>query len=292
MRIKKATNIHRTPKYDNKSEKVFSYYSASRKQLTNFERNVSTNGKKINWLGLNKIFRLAGILIILAAISFLTYLNNEPVIKINGTQYRSPALYKNISRQILLDDIRNKTKVFLQTNKISQNIMQQITESSSVTVSSSFLGHSPIITITTNKPLAIYQQKGAPNYIIDTTGKLIINLSDASKYYTDLPVILNDTGLNNRAGDQVMAPSQAFALKQLLVQYAAENKFPKLLMPNVTNEIDVQETGKGYFVKYSLDTTINSQFGAMKATEKKLSELSQVPTSYIDIRLSDKAFLK
>jgi hypothetical protein len=295
MRNKKNATARRTPKYGRESERVFSYYSASRKQLNSFERNVSSKNDrtKSDWLRIrsNRLIKIIATVTIVIGISYLSYLNSDPIIKINGTQYRSPSVYKNLSKQVLLEDIRNKTKLFLQTSKLSQDINQSITESSSVSVSSSLLGHSPVITITTSKPLAIFQQKGAPSFIINTSGKLIINLSDASRYYSSLPTIQNNTGLNNRVGDQVLSPDQAFALKQLLLQYSSENKYPKLLMPNVAHELDVQEVGKGYFVKYVLDTTINSQFGAMRAAEKKLFEINQMPSSYIDVRLSDKAYV-
>ncbi|MEI6188191.1 MAG: hypothetical protein WCP46_06820 [Alphaproteobacteria bacterium] len=291
---KSAKEIGRRPNNSQKSEKVISYYSASRKQLDTFERNRGrVESKRIKpkvKIAKSKITRLIAIILVLFICVYSSLLGSDPVIKIDGVQYRSLKSYQLLAQQVLASDARNKLKFLLQSQNDSSKLREQIPEAAYIKVGSSLLGHSPVITIATEKAFIIFQQKGAPDFIISQSGKALLAVSDALKVYGTLPRLINNSGLNNRAGEQVLSPDEANDLLQLIAQYRSDNSFPTFSLTSNPYEINVTEAGKPYYVKLSLDTSILTQYGSLRATELKLKQLGQSPSQYIDVRLSDKVY--
>jgi len=291
---KKVKAEGRRPSYLQKSEKVISYYSASRKQLDTFERKrgraETQRVKPKIELGRSKLTKTIVIVLVVFICVYSSLLGADPVIKINGTQYRSLKSYQIIGQQVMAGDIRNKLKFLLQAQSDSSKLMELIPEASSITVRSSLLGHNPIITINTAKPFMIFQQKGAPDFIIDQKGRASLPVSEGLKMYQSLPRLINGSGVNNKAREQVLSPDEANELLQLMAQYKADNSFPVYTLSSNPFEVDIAEVGKLYFAKYSLDPNSLAQYGSLKATEAKLKQLGQVPAQYIDVRLTNKVF--
>jgi hypothetical protein len=205
-------------------------------------------------------------------------------------QYRSLKSYQQLAQQVLSSDARNRLKFLLQSQDVSSKLAELFPEASSIKVGSSLLGHNPVITIVTGKAFMIFEQKSAPDYIISQSGKALLAVGDALKMYQSLPRIINNSGLNNKAGEQVLSPDEANDLLQLNAQYSTENSFPTFSLTNNPYEINVKEAGKPYYAKFSLDASILSQYGSLRATELKLKQLGQSPSQYIDVRLTDKVF--
>ena len=291
---KKVKEEGRRPSYSKKSEKVISYYSASRKQLDTFERKrgrAETQRVKSKFeLGKSKLAKTIVIGLVVFICVYSSLLGADPIIKINGTQYRSHKSYQILGQQVMAGDIRNKLKFLLQAQSDSTRLMELIPEASSITVRSSLLGHNPIITISTQKPFMIFQQKGAPDFIIDQKGRASLPVSESLKMYQSLPRLINGSGVNNKAREQVLSPDEVNELLQLTAQYRADNSFPSYSLSSNPYEVDITEVGKSYFVKYSLDPNALAQYGSLRATEAKLKQTSQTPSQYIDVRLTNKVF--
>jgi len=291
---KKVKEVGRRPNNSQNSEKVISYYSASRKQLDTFERSrgraESMRIKPKLKITKSKITRSVVIIFVLFICIYSSLLGSDPVIKVDGVQYRSLKSYQQLAQQVLSSDARNRLKFLLQSQDVSSKLAELFPEASSIKVGSSLLGHNPVITIVTGKAFMIFEQKGAPDFIISQSGKALLAVGDALKMYQSLPRIINNSGLNNKAGEQVLSPDEANDLLQLNAQYSTENSFPTFSLTNNPYEINVKEAGKQYYAKFSLDTSILSQYGSLRATELKLKQLGQSPSQYIDVRLTDKVF--
>lgn len=288
----------RNTKNDIPKQRVISYYTASRRQLDNFERtSVNQSESSLAFSRLERIrsswFTVVIAIVILIVIGYLASLSTTPQISINGTKYRSDGDYKKLIEDAIGNDIRNRLKPLLQVNTLSESVSKAIPEAGSVIIKSSFLGHRPEIIIDTDEPIAIFSQPGSVDYLLSNRGRLLLPTSESVISTTGLPLIQNLTGINGKAGEQFMRPDETLAFKRLFSQYATDKSTPIFTLNTTPHEILAKESGRGsYYARYLLTDTITSQYGSLRATEKKLQEISQTANEYIDIRLIDKAYYK
>ena len=279
-------------------QRVISYYTASRRQLDNFER---TSPQQVDSLAFRRFEQLRSawftILVLVVALIILVYmamLATQPHITVRGTEYRKAAELEKLIDSTFTHDIRNRLKPLLQQASLESEISALVPEASVVSVSSTLLGHRPEVTLVTDAPMAIFSQPGSTDYIISNRGRLLLPASQVTGFdVTKLPIIQNQTGINGKAGEQFMRPDEAQSFERLYAQYTAESSKPLFTLSVTPHELLAKESGRGtYAAKYLLNESIVTQFGSLRATEKKLSELAQQPSDYIDVRLADKVYYK
>jgi hypothetical protein len=286
----------RTARGDVPQQRVISYYTASRRQLDNFERTspqaeIGLADRRLermreSWFTL--LVTVVGIIII----GYVSSLSTQPHVSVQGTQYRSLSDYEQRVRQAFGSDARNRLKPFLQTTQLERAISATLPEARIVQVSSSLLGHRPEVKIITDEPVAIFSQPGSIDYILSNRGRLLLAAS-AAKKTDNLPIIQNQTGVQGKAGEQFMRPDETTAFMRLLAQFAVDGSKPIFTLSTTPHEIIAKESGRGnYYERFLLSETITSQYGSLRATQKKLQELGQTPAEYIDVRLVDKAYYK
>lgn len=287
----------RNSRSDAPQQRVISYYTASRRQLDNFER---TSPQSETSLAYRRIERIrAGWFMILVAVvgvvivGYLGSLSTKPHVTVIGAQYRTIAEYQKRAEQSFGNDVRNRVKPLLQSKSLEQSVKSAIPEAQIVGVTSSLLGHRPEVKIVTDEPIAIFSQPGSTDYLISKRGRLLLPVGEAITPTANLPIIQNLTGVQGKAGEQFMRPDETIALARLLAQFAFENSKPVFTLNTVPHEIISKEPGRGsYGAKFLLTEDITEQFGSLRATEKRLSELGQTPAEYIDVRLVDKVYYK
>ena len=279
-------------------QKVISYYTASRRQLDNFERTSPQSETSLAYRRSERLraswFTILIIIVSVVVLGYLGSLSTKPHVTVTGTQYRTAADYqKQVEQAFRTSDVRNRFKPLLQSKALEQAIKEAVPEAQTVTVRSNLLGHLPEVKISTSKPLAVFTQSGSTDYILSDRGRLLLPAASSLIPSTELPLVQNLTGVQGTAGEQFMRPDETNALSRLLGQFAVENSRPLFTLNTVPHEIIAQEPGRGsYSVKFLLDETIVEQFGSLRATEKKLLELQQTPAEYIDARLVDKVYYK
>lgn len=296
-RLKTRSNERRrSPLPTQGQHKVISYYTASRRQLDNFTRSNPTSGSK----QLNRHLKLIGkwwfwLMIAIAAIIIIGYmlsLGAKPHIDIEGVSYRTPGEYQAIIEGEIKKDWQNRAKPLLKTSELEQSIYQLLPEAETVDVSSSWIGHYPVVKISTYSPMAIFNQTGQANQVMSERGRVLLLTGQSGVDANSLPVIQNNSGIGAKEGDQFISPDEAEAFKRLNNQFGAENSVVVYTISSNLHEIMALESGRGYQVKFLLNDQIVRQFGALRATEKKLAEISQTPAAYIDVRLADKVYYK
>lgn len=299
-RNKKNNNENqRSSRSGAQSQRVISYYTATRRQLDNFERHTAQSENSLAFSRFEQ-FRSSWFTIVVVAVLcivavYLASLSSTPFVMVNGTQFRTPKEYQTIISGIFEgSDIRNRTKPLLRVNDLEAAISNAIPEAKAVTVSSSFLGHRPEVKISTDEPLAIFSQPNDKDYILSNRGRLLLPIAEATNFKSStLPIVQNQTGILAKAGEQFMRPDETTAMTRLLAQYKADASTPIFTLNTTPHELSAQEAGRGgYYVKYLLSESIVIQYGALRATEQKLKELAQIPSEYIDVRLADKAYYK
>jgi hypothetical protein len=279
------------------SQKVFSYYTASRKQLDNFER--TSNMIQDDNIRLSRLSRVKQLwfmalvgLALIAVTGYLITLGNSPRIGIEGSLYRDRTTYQKIVSETFDEDFRNRFKPLLQTESLQSKIASNIPEAQSVYVRSTFLGHRPEVNIIMAKPMAVFAQN-TTNYIISNRGRVLLLRSKSNIDTTSLPIINNQSGVTVAAGSQFLRPDEADSLGKLIYQYDEKGVKGVIYTINtIPHEVQAKEPGRGYYTKYLLDGTIDQQFGAMVSTQKKLQEIGQLPGEYIDARLAEKIYFK
>ena len=280
------------------NQKVISYYTASRRQLDNFDR--ISNSSSDDVLGKRRLNNLRrfwfGLIVLISIIVVLCYLGTlsiTPHISISGTAYRPIAEYQSIvSRQFSLD-LRNRFKPLMDSKQIESNVLKSIPEAQSVDVKSSLLGHRAEVNLVIPKPVAVFSQSNKNNLILSERGRLLLAESQSSTDNTSLPTLKNSTGISGEAGEQYMRPDEAKALVELVKQYKTNGlNNVEYSLTNIPHELQAKEAGRGYYVRYLLDNTITKQYGALQATQKELQKIGQNPSEYIDVRLVEKVYYK
>ncbi len=222
---------------------------------------------------------------------YLFSLGATPVVKIDGSAYRTIAQYQDIIEKELGKSWQNHSKLTLKSDQLEQSLYQLLPEAQTIEITSSLIGHSPVAEIHTYSPMAVFAQNGQTNRIISDRGKVLLKTDQSPGLdISTLPLLQNDTGIEGVEGEQFLSPDDAMAFMQLHNQYKAENAVTIFALTVSPHELLASESGRGYKVRYLLNEQIITQFGALRAAEKKLAEIGQVPSSYIDVRLADKVY--
>jgi cell division septal protein FtsQ len=280
-----------------REQKVFSYYTSSHKNLNTLKRTnklesasqaATRHGRTLK----NHWFGLTATVILLASSVYIMSLSYTPHVVVNGTVYRSLGTYQSLAEKELKDTVLNLVKPTLQRNAIEKKLKQQIPEASQIIVNAPLLGRRPNIIITMDEPAAVMKQQGSQDLIISERGRLLL-AANQSKSTTNLPVIVNQSGVTGKAGEQFLRPDDMRSLSTLFEQIKLSTSSASYILPPQTREILMVEPGRGvYQVRFLFGDTILQQFGALRATQKKLQEMSQTPSEYIDVRLANKIFYK
>jgi hypothetical protein len=299
---KQKNNKGRSNTSPHSQQRLYSYYTASRRQIDQFERTNQQTRQQSNNTTVVKSFRsnLSKVLIyglVIIMLLMLFGLSNKPSLSIGGTKYQDIKTYTTDVANILKQDKRNMFKPSLQADYIKQEIIKKFPEASKVEVYAPLIGMRPIIKITTNLPLAVLIQPNANSLIIDQTGRAVAEVNNSILDSTKLSVIENQTGLDYSINDQIFSPNEISALLTLhqQIQLEGDNLIANYIMPSVPREIRLKRAG--YFVKFGLDDSSGAgtdlQYGSLKSIEKSIQEQGTTPPSeYIDVRLGDKVYIK
>lgn len=278
------------------TQRVVSYYTASRRQLDQFRRRsqIKERPKRMyHWQLLHDwwFIMLAGLVLAISAVYVVT-LDSKALVKISGLSFRPIPTYQQLVASQMQKSVLNRFKPFLNKNDIKNQLLRQIPEAQNISVSTTLIGHKPVVNITTYNILAVMIQDNQNDTLISTRGKVLINVNNSNLKTNDLPLIQNKTGITVKEGEQFMHPDEAKALYRLVQQFVASKSTATFTLTSVPHEIMAKEVGRGYEVKFLLNDTVVTQFGAMRATQAKLLAINQKPSAYLDVRLSDKVYYR
>jgi hypothetical protein len=293
---KKEVKSPRQSNVGKPNQKVFSYYTASKNQLNNFDRQSQavrseTKAKiRVSKL-LQNWFVVISCFIFLVIAVYMLSLSRKASIDINGPLYRPALSYQNTIDDILKKDLRSYAKPLLNSSQIEKDIKNAIPEARTVSVNAGILGHRPEIIITTDEPLAVFNNLNE-KFILSERGRLLLPVNDANIETNKLPIIDNLTGVEGKAGEQFLSPDEALAFNNLLLQQDPSTLgLQRYELPVNPRELYSSATAnRGFKVKYLLSDDIALQHGAYLATLKKLQSMNVTPASYVDVRLVEKVY--
>ena len=280
-----------------KEQKVFSYYTSSHKQLNKTQR---VDRLKVTAVGRNRQvlffkahwFAIVVITVLTISAVYSLTLSFEPTVTIEGTKYRNNDAYQAIIRKELSANPLNLTKPTLQRKELEKKLKEQIPEARTIVVAAPLLGRQPNVKILMDEPAAVMKQPGSTDLIVSERGRLLLAANQSSST-TNLPVISNQSGITGKAGEQFLRPDDMSSLSSLFEQVKLAGSSASYILPAQPREVIMLEPGRGaYQVRLLFGDTLLQQYGALRATQKKLQELGQVPSEYVDARLATKIFYK
>lgn len=278
-------------------QRVNSYYTASKKQITTFQRHTEFSQSKRSYMNLIKKYGLITLSVILAVfvLAAMLTLDKSASISIDsGGSYRSAEEYKKIVADALGKNFQNNLKLSLHTDDIEQELKKQLPEATSIAVYAPLFGRSPEVIITTAKPFAVLIQTDAPSYVLTDRGRVAIASTATSVDTTKLSTITNQSGTQYKLGDQLFKPEEMNSLRDLQFQYTkgTGEGMVAYILPTTPREIQVKEGS--YVARFGLseDANIVQQFGALRAVQGQLTAKNITPKEYIDVRLATKVFTK
>jgi hypothetical protein len=304
--LKRKKSKNRTVGEQQNSQRVISYYTASKRQVENFDRqNRQTQAEKNNRKGsnLNKIwsffthswFSVFVFFALGAIFVYSLFLSAVPAVVVEGPAYRSQQEYASIIAGQLKGDIRNRTKPFIQTSQLESSIAEAIPEAKQIRISTSLIGGSPTVKVINDPAIARVVDPSGSEIILSERGRLLLPTTDTDGEFSTLPSIKNTTTVELKPGDQFISPLETKAYSLLMNQFKSNGDVPQAEITVTPREILVNQQGSrgNYTVRFLLDDeTILQQYGAMRATQNKLKSQNQQPKEYIDVRLAEKVFYK
>lgn len=242
-------------------------------------------------------------LALLLVVSFVSVIyalnlsNNSRIITLKSTgsnMLRSDTVYQTAVNDILSKSFWNRSKLTINTSDISQQLLDQFSELSTVSVVLPLLAHRPVVYLTASQPaLIIIGSNGV--YLLDTSGKALLAISDINSVPSyKLPVLTDMSGLKLSLGHRALSSSDITFIQTVITQLAAKKVvITGFTLPIASREIDANIAGQPYYVKFNLQNgDALHQSGTYLATQARLLSRNITPTQYIDVRVPGRAYYK
>lgn len=285
---------------DQRTQRVNSYYTASKKQITTFQRHADAGPRASRPSFIQRLkkysFIILAVVLVFAALVWMLTLGKIASITIEGGgAYRPMPEYQQVVKDALDDAFQNNLKLSLQADTVENSIKEKLPEAYSVAVYAPLFGRSPEVIITTAKPFATVLQQSGDSMVMSDRGRLVQDVARTTVDTAQLPTINNMSGTQLKPGDQLFKPEEMKSLNGLQFQYSKGNTQAApvaYILPVAPREIHVQEGP--YVAKFSLqqDVPIEQQYGALRAVQSQLQQQGRTPLEYIDVRLATKVFIK
>jgi hypothetical protein len=203
---------------------------------------------------------------------------------------RNPAAYQAAVDKLLADSIWNRNKITIDTGNISQQMLKQFPELSSVSVTLPLLAHRPVVYLQPTQPaLLLIAHNGS--YVLGTNGKALLT-SDQLPPGHKLPQVTDESNLDVQLNRQVLTPDNVSFIQTVIAQLNAKRiAVSSMNLPPASSELVVHLTGQPYFVKFNLQNNdARQQVGTFLATLGQLQRQHAAPAHYVDVRVDGRAY--
>lgn len=206
---------------------------------------------------------------------------------------RDAQTYQAAAQTILGDSLLNKTKLTVNVESISQQMIEQFPELESVTVTLPLLGRQPVLYVQPTVPQLILATSNG-TFILDQDGRALLADSQVPRLdRLKLPVVQDQSGISIQR-TQIALPSDSVAfIAEVIRQLQAKGlKIGSIVLPTGTSELDVRLDGAPYVVKFNLRGNAREESGAFLAAKQHLESQQKVPAEYMDVRVENRVYYK
>lgn len=306
---KNKLSERRRPDTFHAAPQVYSYRSRRNVQAGDATRRTAANEiggaqklqRRAGWFATNRLgFIIAALLIIVALANILRLSSNAKIVVLAsgaGKEFlQNTAVYQQAASKLFAGSALDSNKITADVSGISTRLKQEFPELASVSITLPLMSHRPIVYIAPSRPLLILSATDGQSYIIDENGRAAMA---ATKLPTgvnlQLPLVHDKSGLAVRIGSVALPQDQADFIADVSAQLAAEHVMvASFTLPPAASELDAQPNGEPYIVKFNMHSsaTARQQVGTYLAVAQQLQQSHVTPSSYIDVRISGRAYYK
>lgn len=282
----------------------FSYRALRLEGEANTGRRVDRQDRKLPVLRSGRFWlQRSGLIVLLIAIvisvaNVLQLSTTAQIMPVDTSEADSPLFdktaYQAEADQVLAESIWNRNKITVDTGKVSQRLLAQFPDLTSVSVTIPLLTHHPIIYIEPAQPVLVMQSATSGSFILDATGKAVLQNSTTTqiKDSAALPVVTDLSGLPLALGRDVLPATSVSFIQTVVAQLAAKHYMvASMTLPPAASELDVKLAGQAYIIKFNLENNDpRQQVGTFLATITELESQHITPAQYIDVRVDGRAF--
>jgi cell division septal protein FtsQ len=234
--------------------------------------------------------------IIVSAVNVLSLSGSAKIVPLT-TDTANPALYDQAAYQraadkILASSALNRNKLTLDSARLSRELKSQFPELSDVTVTVPLLAHRPLVYVHASKP-AVILAASSGSYVVNAAGKVLVPSTQVPNIdKLNLPLVGDQSGVPVRVGKQALTSDNIRFIQIVTSQLNAKgHQVASMILPAVASELDVQVTGKPYFIKFNLQSnSARQQAGTYLATDAQLTKQNITPAKYIDVRVDGRSY--
>lgn len=271
----------------------YSYYKS------NSSSSVKEKVKKQEGIEIGKFRMLPSviaIIVLVGSLLFSTTLSSKPEVNLVKGQdfyYHNAEYYSDAAKEVIGDKLAYKTKFTINSNEVETKLLEKFPEVRSAVLRLPVLGRKPTLVLDIRPPSALLSTNSR-TFIIDDNGRAISDLKGIdSKFVKDLPVIVDQSGLDIKIGDPVVTTDTIYFIKNLKLQLDEKNiKVNQYVLPASVSQVDLYIEGLKYRVKTDAVGDPRMQIGSFLATKQDLESKGEAPSEYIDVRVEEKAFYK
>ncbi len=243
------------------------------------------------------LYVAASVVVCLVLLYSLTLSSNSSFIMTNPSGVpllRSNEAYQEATNNILSGSIFNRTKLTVDTAKLSKELQAEFPELETVEVVLPFVGRQPIVEAVTARPvLQLATADGA--YFVTSKGRAVMRVERATPAARKLglPVVQDQADLDVTEGKGVLSSQDVTFITTLVEQFKSRKlTVTAMELPPLASELHVRVSGKPYVIKFSLLTDARVAVGQYFALDAKLVKDSITPKEYIDSRVEGKIYYR
>ena len=269
---------------------IFSYYqnrdqsgsNNSQAKLSNKRSNIITNIPVI----LSVIAIIASIIFVISTNPSIVIVNKDSLLATGDNVDELDQIVSKKLKQSLL----NKSKITINTDKIQNELLNEIPEATDIAIALPIISRSPVVYVRIAEPSLLLNTQDKNDFVLDEKGRAI---SEVSKDMKELTQVKDSSGLAINLGDQAIPARQISFINRVREQFRKKNyKIEYFELSKNANELLVKLRGEKFVIKYNLSGDERLQSGTALATLKYLKQKSIKPSLYIDVRVEERAYYK
>jgi len=286
-----ALNLRRRKQLSSaNNKKIFSYYKGE-SNIADAQKIHPSSNKRFH----NLPYYLS-IIVMIFCVGYAMTLTNTPSVKvINQDDDRlaqlniDPQQYRSIIQEKLKNSPMNLTKLTIDTDKVEDELKSVITEATEIAISLPIVSRTPVVYIRIAEPVATLSAQGKV-FLIDEKGRAVKTVEDSVLDYLK---ITDTSGLLINEGSQALPTKQLQFMQNVDKQLRRQKIIPtEYTYSNNANEVLVKIKGRKYYAKFNLVGDSRLQSGALIAAIRDLDKKNIKPSTYIDVRVEERAYYK
>lgn len=302
LKGRKKQNLARNPRVKYKKQQSYHYSSSRSTSNRTFNRQEITLENENNSDGKSSILKnlpmYISVILILISVYYLLTLSLKPQITVLNNNAKTQLISKDILQKKanaqLSKSILYRFKPIFDERKLETELLKSSAEITNITVKTSALKHHVQIMVEFSEP-SLVLSTGSNLYVVGSDGKALADITKTKDGFdiSTLPLVQDQSDVIISVGKIALTSAQIDYIQQIKHQTDQKqlNTSSMAIMPG-GSELHVRYGGLSYYVKYNFFEDAKQSSGVFLATREKLNADGVVPSEYIDVRVSERAYIK